>query len=147
MQLTINLTEQETEAYRKCYRALLQDPTGTVQKFETQWLRVVGEVGDRASEEIPKTWLLADEFDELSKGDRDADNLALASKASSRYGFSRPWDSINLDRGYWVFDKELANKLLAAGIKSYGIEFVDQLNIEQIDCELQELLLGKVIHY
>ena len=140
MQLMIELTSQERADCLKRRKMLLEQPETIIKGFSASWLRVVGKIG-------PSDWLLADEVYQSSRitlvktGDRDASNLKLAS------GHDSPWEPTLFDRGYWALDKVLADRVLAAGIKGYGIQFIhDFPSFRQVDCAFQQALLGSIVH-
>lgn len=143
--MIIELTGSEKNRCEDLVNELVRKPEKIFTDFRTPWIRIVGEVGTPAFEEIPPVWLLADRHDEISNsGDRDEENLKLANQVSSRFGYSRRWAEINFDRGYWILDMDLAIRLLAAGVKGYGIAFIHDFDLGQVDYKLQELLLGRI---
>lgn len=139
-QIAIELTEEELSSYLNIRQTLVQKPKAIIEDFSTSWLRVVGKIG-------PCDWLLADDVYLSSKlnrvriGVRDASNLKLA------HDYEGSWHEIPFDPGYWVLDKGLADRVIAAGIKGYGITFLYDFDISQINYKLQELLLGQVVHW
>lgn len=140
-QLTINLTAEETAQYSAMRRALLQTPEIIIKDFKVQWLRVVGQIGIPKLEDMPRMWLLGDElFGSSRTGELDDRNLRLACDCG------RPWNSVAFDSGYWVLDEDLVDGLLAAGVKGYGIAFLHDFDVGQVDYKLQELLVGRVTY-
>jgi len=141
MQLTqvviIELTEEELSSYLNIRQTLVQKPKTVIEDFSTQWLRVVGEIGTPPPGYPSLGWVLTT----AETSGRDAHNLKLA------HDYGGFWHEIPFDPGYWVLDKGLADRILGAGIKGYGIAFLHDFDITQINYKLQELLLGKIVHW
>jgi len=50
--IVLELTPSEELHYKKLRQSLLEHPENIIQDFSDQWLRVVGEVGVRALEDL-----------------------------------------------------------------------------------------------
>ena len=137
MQLTIELQGTPKRRYWERHNQLMSSPAELLQNLKGQWLRVVGSIpeliqifdeDDRLVARYWEGWLIATS----PTDERDLHNLNLANLNIPNEGY------FAFDPGYFVLDVEMADRILANGIKYYGVPFLYDFDLDWVDRILRE---------